>query len=245
MPRDCRDAIWFEDYRVGDAFESAPVTFTEPDIIDFGKRYDPQPFHIDPDAAKASPFGGLIASGTQILPLVWGAIMAPDFLNGRALGAPGIALEFKRRFPASSKRAPPRPAPTAATSASSPRPRTSRATSSSRSPTSRSSSAARRTRNETGSSRHRVRPFGTNPMASPLESSARRLLCRQARLAGRAHTGIFRMANLSGPNLKNPIIRILRTCRARTWRAEPPCSIGSTICRPGRWPSFSPRSSSP
>jgi hypothetical protein len=43
MPRDCRDAIWFEDYRVGDAFESAPVTFTEPDIIDFGKRYDPQP----------------------------------------------------------------------------------------------------------------------------------------------------------------------------------------------------------
>ena len=96
MLRDCRDAIWFEDYNVGDAFESAPVTFTEPEIIDFGKRYDPQPFHIDPDAAKASPFAGLIASGTQILPLVWGAIMAPGFLNGRALGAPGIALEFKR-----------------------------------------------------------------------------------------------------------------------------------------------------
>ena len=96
MLRDCRDAIWFEDYAVGDQFQSAPVTFTEPDIIDFGKRYDPQPFHIDPDAAKASPFGGLIASGTQILPLLWEAIMAPGFLNGRALGAPGIALEFKR-----------------------------------------------------------------------------------------------------------------------------------------------------
>ena len=96
MLKNCRDTIWFEDYAVGDEFESAPVTFTEPDIIDFAKRYDPQPFHIDPEAAKASPFGGLIASGTQILPFLWRAIMAPGFLNGRALGAPAIALDFKR-----------------------------------------------------------------------------------------------------------------------------------------------------
>lgn len=96
MLKNCRDAIWFEDYAVGDEFESAPVTFTEADIVDFAKRYDPQPFHIDAQAAKASPFRGLIASGTQILPFVWGAIMAPGFLNGHALGAGGIALEFKR-----------------------------------------------------------------------------------------------------------------------------------------------------
>jgi acyl dehydratase len=96
MLKNCRDAVWFEDYAVGDEFESAPVTFTEADIIDFGKRYDPQPFHIDEQAAKASPFGGLIASGSQILPFVWGAITAPGFLNGRTLGAGSSALEFKR-----------------------------------------------------------------------------------------------------------------------------------------------------
>ena len=55
MLKNCRDTIWFEDYAVGDEFESAPVTFTEPDIIDFAKRYDPQPFHIDPEAAKPRP----------------------------------------------------------------------------------------------------------------------------------------------------------------------------------------------
>ena len=87
---------YFDDFSVGDRFVTGGITLTDSDIINFALRYDPQPFHIDPDAAKASPFGGLIASGTQILPLLWGAIMAPGFLNGRALGAPGIALEFKR-----------------------------------------------------------------------------------------------------------------------------------------------------
>jgi acyl dehydratase len=38
-------------------------TFTEENIIAFAKRYDPQPFHVDPEAAKRSPYGGLIASG--------------------------------------------------------------------------------------------------------------------------------------------------------------------------------------
>lgn len=96
MLRNCQDAIWFEDYAIGDEFESAPVTFTETGIIEFAQRYDPQPFHIDRDAAQASPFGGIIASGTEIMPRLWGAIMEPGFLSGRALGAPGIALEFKR-----------------------------------------------------------------------------------------------------------------------------------------------------
>lgn len=38
-------------------------TFTAPDIIAFALKYDPQPFHIDEEAARRSPFGGLIASG--------------------------------------------------------------------------------------------------------------------------------------------------------------------------------------
>jgi len=96
MLKDCRSVEWFEDYEVGDAFRAEPFPFSEDEIIAFARLYDPQPFHIDSDAARRSPFGGLMASGTHLLPRVGCAIMAGGFLNGRAMGAPGIALEFKR-----------------------------------------------------------------------------------------------------------------------------------------------------
>ena len=59
----------YEDFSVGDRFQSAAMTVTEAAIIDFAMRYDPQPFHIDAIAAAESPFGGLISSGflTQCL----------------------------------------------------------------------------------------------------------------------------------------------------------------------------------
>lgn len=40
---------------------------TEEEILEFGRRFDPQPFHTDPIAAKASIFGGLVAPGTLIV----------------------------------------------------------------------------------------------------------------------------------------------------------------------------------
>jgi acyl dehydratase len=48
--------------------------FTEENIIAFGKRYDPQPFHVDKEAALRSPYGGLIASGWQTA-AVWMKLM--------------------------------------------------------------------------------------------------------------------------------------------------------------------------
>ena len=94
MRRVCTDVEWFEDYQIGDEFLSDPVEFTEKEIVEFGRRYDPQPFHIDRAAAEASPFGGLIASGTHLFPAVWGGMIRAGFLNGRALGAPGVELRF-------------------------------------------------------------------------------------------------------------------------------------------------------
>ncbi len=55
--------MWFEDFRIGARMDLGSYTFTEEEIIRFAKKYDPQPFHIDPEAAKAGPFGGLVASG--------------------------------------------------------------------------------------------------------------------------------------------------------------------------------------
>src|SRR6266481_2265795 len=66
MRRSCTEVEWFEDYGVGDEFLGEPVYFSDKEIVDFARRYDPQPFHIDPVAASASPFGGLIAPGIAI-----------------------------------------------------------------------------------------------------------------------------------------------------------------------------------
>jgi acyl dehydratase len=55
--------FYFEDAKVGQKFTAGPITMTEEEIITYGRKYDPQTFHTDPEAAKESIFGGLIASG--------------------------------------------------------------------------------------------------------------------------------------------------------------------------------------
>jgi acyl dehydratase len=54
---------WFEDIVIGTRAEIGSYTFTEEEIIAFARKYDPQPYHIDKEAAARSHFGGLIASG--------------------------------------------------------------------------------------------------------------------------------------------------------------------------------------
>jgi acyl dehydratase len=54
---------WFEDITIDEAFPLGSHEFTEAEIIRFGELYDPQYFHIDPEAARHSHFGGLVASG--------------------------------------------------------------------------------------------------------------------------------------------------------------------------------------
>jgi len=65
-------------------------TFGEQEIIDFGRQFDPQPFHIDPGAAQRSPFGGLIASGWHTCAI--GMRLMVEHYIGRtvSLGSPGI-----------------------------------------------------------------------------------------------------------------------------------------------------------
>ncbi len=54
---------YFEDVPLGETTEIGSYTFTEEDIITFAKKYDPQPFHVDPEFANSHEFGGLVASG--------------------------------------------------------------------------------------------------------------------------------------------------------------------------------------
>ncbi len=61
---------FLEDVAPGEISVGGPATITAEAIIAFGKTYDPQPFHTDPAAAAAGPFGSLIASGWHLAALV-------------------------------------------------------------------------------------------------------------------------------------------------------------------------------
>ena len=55
--------MWLEDIPLGNKIVLGSYRFTEENIVAFAKAYDPQGFHVDADAAKTSPYGGIIASG--------------------------------------------------------------------------------------------------------------------------------------------------------------------------------------
>ena len=57
------DLLYFEDVKVGDTERFGHYEVTREEIIEYARQFDPQPFHLDEEAGKASPFGGLIASG--------------------------------------------------------------------------------------------------------------------------------------------------------------------------------------
>jgi acyl dehydratase len=57
------DLIYFEDVLVGQTHRFGHYEVTAEEIIEFAQQFDPQPFHMDTEAAKQSMFGGLIASG--------------------------------------------------------------------------------------------------------------------------------------------------------------------------------------
>ena len=81
---------YFEDFKLGDRIETAGVTLTESQMIDFALRYDPQPFHVDVEAAKASMFGGLVGSGFLTMAITFGLFYATGALGDANLGSPGF-----------------------------------------------------------------------------------------------------------------------------------------------------------
>jgi acyl dehydratase len=81
--------LHFEDFEPGQVYELGTRLVTESDIVAFGREWDPQPFHVDPEAAKESVFGGLIASGWQT-GAMWMRMYVDTMLGSAARGSPGI-----------------------------------------------------------------------------------------------------------------------------------------------------------
>ena len=84
------DALYFDDFKPGDRFESAGKTLSEAEILDFAWRYDPQPVHSDKVAAEAGPYGGLIASGFHTLVTGFRLLWQTNVLDAASLGSPGM-----------------------------------------------------------------------------------------------------------------------------------------------------------
>jgi acyl dehydratase len=82
--------LYFEDFPPGNVRESPARTVTRDEILTFARQFDPQPFHLDDEAAKRSIFGGLLASGWHTC-AIYMRLMWETFLKDTAsLGSPGV-----------------------------------------------------------------------------------------------------------------------------------------------------------
>lgn len=98
---------WFEDITLNAPYPLGSHTFSEAEIIGFGTLYDPQYFHVDPELARQSHFGGLVASGWHTVSVGHSRMVAALDAEGerlRGLGqepgvsgpSPGVnTMEFK------------------------------------------------------------------------------------------------------------------------------------------------------
>ncbi|UCD68101.1 MAG: MaoC family dehydratase [Betaproteobacteria bacterium] len=81
---------YFDDFEVGERFRSRGATMTETDIINYALAYDPQPFHIDAEAAAKSAYGGLIASGQHTFGIGWRMFLQEGLFKACSMGSPGV-----------------------------------------------------------------------------------------------------------------------------------------------------------
>lgn len=81
---------YFDDLVPGSVLELGQRTVSEQEILDFARQFDPQPFHIDQEAAKASIFGGLIASGWHTCSMMMRLVVDGFLSEAASMGSPGV-----------------------------------------------------------------------------------------------------------------------------------------------------------
>ena len=80
---------YLEDYVVGSIYEYGTIEIDAAAIIEFARAFDPQPFHVDPVAAVAGAYGGLIASGWHTASLMMRLLADHIVSSVASLGSPG------------------------------------------------------------------------------------------------------------------------------------------------------------
>jgi acyl dehydratase len=81
---------YFEDFHPGQEIDLGTRTVSEEEIIAFAREYDPQPFHIDRDAAAGSIYGGVIASGWHTCSMMMRMVVDGLMARASSMGSPGL-----------------------------------------------------------------------------------------------------------------------------------------------------------
>lgn len=82
--------LYLDDFEAGQTIELGSRSVTKEEIIAFAEQYDPQPFHIDEDAAADTIYGGLIASGWHTVSLFMRLLVDGLLSNAASMGSPGV-----------------------------------------------------------------------------------------------------------------------------------------------------------
>jgi len=85
----CKERF-YDDFAVGEKFTLGSTVMREEEMIEFATQFDPQRFHIDPEAASETIYGGLIASGWHTGSLMM-KLLAEGFLGAHSVGAAGLS----------------------------------------------------------------------------------------------------------------------------------------------------------
>ena len=80
----------FEDFRPGQSFALGTYEMTADEIVTFARQYDPQPFHLDAEAAAESAFEGLIASGWHTASVFMRLYVDAVLTGSTSMGSPGV-----------------------------------------------------------------------------------------------------------------------------------------------------------
>ena len=83
---------YLEDFKEGQVYELGEETIREEEILQFARRFDAQPFHVDPEAAKQSIYGGLIASGWHTASFFMALLVRGLLHDTASMGAGGIEI---------------------------------------------------------------------------------------------------------------------------------------------------------
>jgi acyl dehydratase len=82
--------LYFEDFEPGERVETGTHVFAEEEILRFAREFDPQSFHISPQAARASIYQGIIASGWHTCSVIMRLMCDNYLLQSEAMGSPGV-----------------------------------------------------------------------------------------------------------------------------------------------------------
>jgi acyl dehydratase len=81
---------YFDDFQVGEVHESGPHVVSKEEVLAFARQFDPQPFHIDEEAASRSIYGGIIASGWHTASITHRLLVEGILKDTASMGSPGL-----------------------------------------------------------------------------------------------------------------------------------------------------------